>query len=237
FEAVARLTEEAEAAVLGDVAASPAYRGSVVAALLGTAAHEYEEAVGGGAIRELVEYQDAYGFAGEARRLYAAIEAAVRAASDEEADEIEEAFGVLAEALPGPTPPGTLVPVERVEEAAALVGHELEETVGARPLQEADLEAVASEIRHLLDEIVAAYRAGDAERAAELAAEAYLENYEVIEASVIEAAPDVNAELEPLLGAELRRRIGAGAPVEEIERMVARAKELLDRAVEAVEGS
>jgi hypothetical protein len=69
--------------------------------------------------------------------------------------------------------------------------------------------------------------------AAELSTEAYLENYELIEGEVIEKAPDINSELEPLLGARLRRRLQEGASVPEIRQMVARAKKLLAEAVEA----
>ena len=81
------------------------------------------------------------------------------------------------------------------------------------------------------------YEAGDADAAAELSAEAYLENYEVIEAGVIDAAPDVNEELEPLLGADLRKEILAGAPVEDVEAMVERAKTLLAKPLKALEGA
>ena len=94
---------------------------------------------------------------------------------------------------------------------------------------------VGAEIEKLLTEVVAAYRAGDPEKAGELAAEAYLENYEVIEAEVIELAPDVNQQLEPLLGAELRKRIREGAPPSDIAALVARAEKLLGRALEALE--
>ena len=76
---------------------------------------------------------------------------------------------------------------------------------------------------------------GDRAAAAELAAEAYLEHYEVIEGAVIAAAPDINTELEPLLGAELRRQINEGATLEEIQTMVDRAKDLLGQAIEALE--
>ena len=72
---------------------------------------------------------------------------------------------------------------------------------------------------------------------AELSAEAYLENYEVIEADVIELAPEINEELEPLLGAALREELQAGAPQEEIEAMIDRARELLGEALEALEGA
>lgn len=234
YQEAAAVTERALASVVGEEAASASFKGSVIAALLGTAAHEYEEAVGDDGLRLLAEYQDGYAFVEEARRLYAEIEGDVTDASAEEAEEVDEAFEVLESALPSAEPPAKLVEVLEVTSAAELIGHELEETVGAAPTEESDPEEVVAEIEELLDEIVATYKAGDAEAAAELAAEAYLENYEVIEAEVIEKAPDVNEELEPLLGADLRREITAGAPAEDIEQMVARAEELLAEALDAI---
>jgi hypothetical protein len=235
FEHVAHLGGLAEESVVGADARASAYRGSVVAALLATAAHEYEEAVAGGRIRLDVEYQDAYGFVGEAGRLYEEVAPDVEAASAEEAEEVEEAFDVLADALPGLEPPANLVDAAEVEAAAELIGHELEETVDAQPVEESDPDEVVAEIEELLTEIEEAYADGDAEAAAELSAEAYLENYEVIEADVIELAPEVNEELEPLLGAELRRQIQTGAPQDDIEAMIDRARELLSEAHEALE--
>ena len=237
FERAAAAARHAESEFLGDTAGTPDYRGSVVGALLATAAHEYEEAFEGGTeIGLLVEYQDAYGFVVEAERVYdAELAADVERFSEEEAEEIEEAFGALEEALPAVEPPAAPVEVEEVERAAELIGHELEETVGAQPLEEADPEEVAGEIEELLDEVVAAHEAGDPDRAAELAAEAYLENYETIEAEVIEYAPEINEKLEPLLGADLRRQIEAGASTEELTAMVEEAKSLLREALTVLE--
>jgi hypothetical protein len=235
FEDAAAATDEALTAVVGDQSEEASYRGSVIAALLTTSAHEYEEAVGDKGVRLLAEFQDGYAFVQEAQRLYEEIASDVEAASTEEAEEVEEAFETLEAALPAPDPPAELADPLDVETAAKLIGHELEETVGAAPVEESDPEAVVAEIEGLLDEVVSTYEAGDADAAAELAAEAYLENYEVIEAEVIEMAPEVNEELEPLLGADLRKRISEGAPVNEIEDMVAHAKELLAEALEALE--
>jgi molybdenum-dependent DNA-binding transcriptional regulator ModE len=122
-----------------------------------------------------------------------------------------------------------------VTSATQLIGHELEETVEATPVEESDPEAIVAEIERLLDEIVETYQEGDAEAAAELAADAYLENYEIIEAEVIELAPKVNEELEPLLGADLRKQIREEARVEDVEQVVVRAKELLADALRAIE--
>jgi hypothetical protein len=228
-------TEQALTDVVGDTAEQSDFKGSVIAALLATAAHEYEEAVGESGIRNLPEYQDGYAFTQEARDLYGEISSDVESASEEEAGEIEEAFESLTGAFPSVQPPEELAAVEDVEESAELIGHELEETVDAQLLEEADHEDVVAEIESLLADIEKAYAQGDNEQAAELSAEAYLENYEVIEADVIEQAPNVNEELEPLLGAELRKQIDEDAPKEEIETMIDRARRLLRQALEALE--
>ena len=78
YKTAADLTHQAESAIAGDAAATTAYKASVIADLLATAAHEYEEAVHDGTLSLLIEYQDAYGFVAEARDLYAAISAEVK---------------------------------------------------------------------------------------------------------------------------------------------------------------
>ena len=236
----ASATEEALDAVVGDEAAEPSYQGSVIAQLLATAAHEYEEAVAAeegteASVELLAEYQDGYAFVQEARNLYDAVAEDVESASAEEAEEIEEAFADLESALPAPEPPSELADALDVEAAAELIGHELEETVDAEPVTESDPAEVVEKINELLTEIEETYADGDADAAAELSAEAYLENYEVIEAEVIELAPEVNDELEPLLGADLRAEIQAGAPQEDIESMIDRARTLLEEALAAIE--
>lgn len=238
IEAAGAATDAAREAVAGDSDDDPGYQGSVIAALLTTSGNEYEEAlVGGKEVKNLPEYQDGYAFVAEAKRMYDGIRSEVEAASTEEAEEIDAAFETLAAAFPSVSPPETLTSLVDVKAATDLIGHELEETVGALPVVQSDPPAVVAEINALLDELVEAYEAGDAERAAELSAEAYLEHYEVIEAAVIEAAEAVNAELEPLLGAELRSQIQAGAPVVDINAMVERIRELLDEALAGLEAA
>lgn len=101
----------------------------------------------------------------------------------------------------------------------------------------ADPEATVREINALLDDLLVAYEDGDEAAAGELAAEAYLENYEHIEHPIEEADEELNEELEALLGAELRRSIQEGASQEEIEAMVAEARSMLDDALAALESS
>jgi hypothetical protein len=222
-------------AVAGAVPSNP-YVGSVISSLLATAAHEYSEALVEGAVAEMVEYQDAYAFATRAHDLYHSIEADVVAAAPHEAEEIDEALETLEAALPSVQPPATLASIEDVEAAAALIAHELEEVVGALPVAEADPAAEQAAIEELLDQVLALVESNERDAAAELVAEIYLEHYEVIEAGVIAAVPDINAELEPLLGAGLRQQIRDGESLADITASVDRAKTLLAQAVEALEG-
>jgi prolyl-tRNA synthetase len=92
-----------------------------------------------------------------------------------------------------------------------------------------------SNIDALLTEIVAKYKAGATDEAAELAAEAYLENYEHLEDDLKKKSPDVNEELEQLLGTELRAKIKDAVPASELETMAARARVLLARAKKALD--
>jgi hypothetical protein len=241
-DALAAAIDAADVAVqsafdaVAGTAPSTAYVGSVISSLLATAAHEYSEAVVDGAVVETVEYQDAYAFIQRAHDLYHSIESEVVAADAHEAEEIEEAFDALIAALPSAVPPATLASIEDVEAAAALIGHELEEVVGALPVTEADPAAEQAAIEALLDDLLELVASDQRDAAAELAAEIYLEHYEVIEAGIIAVAPEINAELEPLLGAGLRQLIRDGESLETITASVEHAKDLLAQAVEALEG-
>lgn len=235
--AATEVVEDAESAVVGDKLTTTAYRASVIAALLNTVGHEYQEAVQDGELKLEAEYQDAYAFATYAKQQYDDIAGDVREAGAEEADEIDEDFETLAEALPSVAPPDEFVANDTVVQTAAHVGAELAETVGAVLLEAVATEDAVANINALLDEILEEVEAGDRDAAAELAAEAYLENYELIEAEVIEHAPDVNAELEPLLGATLRAEINGGATVDELREMVEQIRRLLQDATDALAGA
>jgi hypothetical protein len=114
------------------------------------------------------------------------------------------------------------------------VGAELAETVDAVLLETVSATDAIANVNGLLDDILEQVGSGDREAAAESAAKAYLENYELIEADVIEYAPDVNSELEPILGSQLRSRIRDDAPLSEIESLVEKARGLLNDAEEAL---
>ncbi|HYY44013.1 MAG TPA: hypothetical protein VE975_02355 [Actinomycetota bacterium] len=232
--AVESEAQAAVEAIAGDAAADPGFKASIVSGLLDKAAHEYEESVAGVRIANPPEYQDAYGMVHVAHRVYESFEAEVRSQAPHEADEIEEAFAQLGSAVPAVQPPTRVPGAEEVETAAGLVGHELEEVYGALAADEVDAGETIAEIEEKLEEVRAAYDSGAADRAAELVADTYIEHYEKIEGKVIEQAPEVNEELEPLLGAELRRMILEGAPKKEVAEAIDKAQALLKEAEAAL---
>jgi hypothetical protein len=118
--------------------------------------------------------------------------------------------------------------------ATATTTQQTEETTTETEKAATDPREVVQRIDRLLDRAVRAYDPAAPDAAGELVAEAYVENYEDIEDGVKSADAELNASIEPLLGAELRKRIREGAPPAEIEAMADRAKRLLDQAVPAL---
>jgi hypothetical protein len=225
----------AEAQALTELRHSPLYLGSVVAALLATAAKEYGEAVLGGTVRALVEYQDAYGFVRVAGLIYAQVESEVRRIGPVEADQIAASFRRIESFLPTPDAPPKPVRHEEVRKEALFIAGKIQETVGAilQPARAAN--EIVGRIRQLLDEALAEYAKGASDRAADLLSEAYLQHYEVIELDVIQFAGPVNTELEPLLATGIGDRVQAGASMEEVRRAIERAKVLLAQALAALD--
>lgn len=223
-----------ESLVLGSLATKPVYTGSVVAAFLSTASKEYGVSVSRGAVRADIEYQDAYGFSRVAEQIYAGIRAEVTRVGAIEARAIDEAFDQLETFMPSPSPPARPVRFEDVRRTAVLIATRIQETVGALLAAPRTTRDIVDTIRRMLDEMMDAYTRGDHGTAAELASEAYLTHYEEIEIDVIDVAPSVNAELEPILGWGLEELISKRVPVAELARSAARAKTLLASALKAL---
>ncbi len=235
YERAASVTRLAESSIVGDMASSREYRASVIAALIAVSGHEYEEAVGAANnVKLLEEYQDAYAFAKEAERLYRELDSEVEQASPELADEIQRAYGILDKALPSTTPPDRIASAADVQAATGVIARNLAQALNALPVEEVEPDEVGAQIEQLLQQTLTAYAEGDVDRAEELAAEAYLQHYEEIEVRIIAEAPQVNEQLEPLLGEELRKKIQERAPESEIEALVTHAKQLLREGLRAL---
>lgn len=97
--------------------------------------------------------------------------------------------------------------------------------------------AEIDEVRSGLDEALAAYRKGDADAAEQLAGDAYLEHFELVEGPLEERDEELNEELEELIREELRAAIVDGAPASEVETLVETANSDLDEATAVLQGS
>jgi predicted lipoprotein len=100
----------------------------------------------------------------------------------------------------------------------------------AEPLSPAQTREYFTNIDTLLDETVSVHEQDDTEQAAELAGEAYLENFEHLEPDLEEANHELNEELEAKLGPPFRQAIQEGMSQEELESRVDEIRALLDQA-------
>lgn len=83
---------------------------------------------------------------------------------------------------------------------------------------------------------LAAYQEGDAEKAEELIADAYLEHFEVVEGPLEEVDEELNEELEFLISTEIRRAIKQGKKPAQVQALVGQANAQLDQAAKALKG-
>jgi hypothetical protein len=82
---------------------------------------------------------------------------------------------------------------------------------------------------------LAAYRAGEAEKADQLVGDAYLEHFELVEGPLEQRDEELNEELEELIRSEIRQEIKDGAEVSDVAALVAEANHELDEAEKALE--
>lgn len=89
--------------------------------------------------------------------------------------------------------------------------------------------------RHRLDDVLAAYSAGDSSEAYALAVESYLEGFELVEQGLNAVDSELRLEIEQAMTA-LRTRIRQGVPVASLEADIVHIKGMLDVASERLDG-
>lgn len=77
---------------------------------------------------------------------------------------------------------------------------------------------------------LAAYKQGNAEKADELIANAYLEHFELVEGPLGESNEELKEELEELIREEIRDEVKAGVDAAEVEALIAEANQELNKA-------
>jgi AAA+ ATPase superfamily predicted ATPase len=210
-----------------------AFNASVVGRLLDISGHEYEEAVANGTINEIVEYQDAQAFIYRAGSVFNSSASRINQSMASEVEEVHEFFSILNGAVINKEDPAT------VETTINGIIHELAEITGLSESQLVGEEAAAAEqdpiaiinnIKSLLNQLIAAYRSQDYAGAESIAIEAYLENYENVEAPIAERDQQLMEQTEVMLREELRQMITDRVPIEQIEQHVTMINANLDRA-------
>jgi len=100
---------------------------------------------------------------------------------------------------------------------------------------EAAIEEIAA-VRAGLDQALAEYTGGDAETAAEIVEETYLQHFELVEGPLEEADAELNEQLEDEIREELVDEIESSAAVAEVKGLIAEIESGLDEAEAALSG-
>jgi S-adenosylmethionine/arginine decarboxylase-like enzyme len=217
---------------------NPAFNASVVGRLLHLAGHEYEEAVANGTIIEVVEYQDAQAFIHRAESIFKSSASRINQSLAHEVQEVNEFFSNLNGAVNNRDEPGTVeITINGIiHELAEITGLSESQLIGEETdAEEQDPIAIINNIKSLLTQLIAAYGSQDYQGAERIATEAYLENYEFIEAPLAQQDQQLMEQTEVMLREELRQMITDRVPIEQIEQHIAMINANLDRATELLQ--
>jgi hypothetical protein len=203
----------------------------VVADLLTVAETEYGEAVENGTVTEIVEYQDGQAFISRAQSVFNETSAMIPQEESAEVEETNGFFSDLKNAVQSKADP------EVVSNSVRAIIHEISEVTG---INEQDLSTAAgtgddsvaliSEIRNLLNQTLNAYENQDYSQAETLAIQAYLDNYEFVEAPLAEQNQTLMETTELMLREELRQLIQNRASLQEIQDHIDEINMNLDQA-------
>ena len=203
----------------------------VVADLLTVAETEYGEAVENGTVTEIVEYQDGQAFISRAQSVFNETSTMIPQEESAEVEEMNGFFSDLKNAVQSKADP------EVVSNSVRAIIHEISEVTG---INEQDLStaagtgddsvAIISEIRNLLNQTLNAYENQDYSEAETLAIQAYLDNYEFVEAPLAEQNQTLMETTELMLREELRQLIQNRASLQEIQDHIDEISMNLDQA-------
>jgi predicted secreted protein with PEFG-CTERM motif len=179
----------------------------LMSVLLETSIAEYGEAVSDGVIGEMAEFQDGSAFVWRSQQIFETIRPDI---DSHIAEEIDEFYADLWTAYDTRKSP------KEVETIANGIIHEIDETLGTESSGNDLLEYVEN-IRELLKQTKQEYSNGDKDLALSLATKAYLDNFEFLEAPLIELdQKDMMQEVEIMMREDLRNMIKNGEPVPKV---------------------
>ncbi|MGH9964671.1 MAG: hypothetical protein ACRD5E_07580 [Nitrososphaeraceae archaeon] len=200
----------------------------VVGNLLSVADNEYKEAIENGQLKEIVEYQDGQAFISRASSIFNESSPLIPQEKSADVPVINEFFADLGNAVQEKSNP------ELVSNAIGSIIHEISEVTGINEENisgtGSDTSAYIPEIRNLLNQTLDAYENQKYDQADTLAIQAYLDNYEFIEAPLAEQNGTLMETTELMLREDLRQLIQTRAPIEEIQEHVDKINSNLNQA-------
>ena len=207
----------------------------VVGNLLSVADNEYKEAIENGQLKEIVEYQDGQAFISRARAIFNESTPLIPQEKSADVPVINGFFADLGNAVQEKSNP------EIESNAIASIIHEISEVTGINEGNisgtGSDTSAYISEIRNLLNQTLDAYENQNYDQADTLAIQAYLDNYEFIEAPLAEQNRTLMETTELMLREDLRQFIQTHAPIVEIQEHVDKINSNLNQAEELLAAS
>ncbi len=193
---------------------------STLVDMLRLADAEYSAAVADGEIIDQQEYDEAVLFLDRAVGAFEEAEVQMLEVAPSETQEVKSNLATLAELIE------TLADPAEVTEVVMHALHELDEVfvLGVEESKGLDGWGYIDHIHELLDEVVEQYSAGNLVEAREIAIEAYLDNYEFIEADIAEEDRPLMEKIEIDMRVELVRMIDQDRPASEVEAHVEQIK-------------
>ncbi|MFL6473971.1 MAG: hypothetical protein ACJ701_03030 [Nitrososphaera sp.] len=217
------------------------FNASVAAHLLHVSEHEYDEAVSNGTIKAIIEHQDAQAFIQRAESIFNSSASRINPTMTQQVQEVHDGFSKLNSSL------SNIAGAETVQTTIDGIIHELAEITGLSESQligeeegedntkEHDSVTIINNIKSLLAQLIAAYRSQDYQGAESIAIEAYLENYEYIEAPLAQHDQQLMEQTEVMLRENLRQMIMNRDPIEQIEQHIDMIDDNLDRAIQLLQ--
>ncbi|MDP6898886.1 MAG: PEFG-CTERM sorting domain-containing protein, partial [Candidatus Nitrosopelagicus sp.] len=199
--------------VIGDeLSNEPGFRMELARTLLETSIAEYAEAIDGGAIVEMAEFQDGSAFVWRAGVIFEEIRDDL---PTHEADEMAELFEEVNAAYDRRADPS------EIETLTGGIMHEVDEILGVEVSEEDKLQGYVDNIVDLLTRADAAYASGDSDLALSLVTKAYLDNFEFLESPLVNAGErELMEDVEHEMREELRTMIKNGAPASEVSSQI-----------------
>jgi hypothetical protein len=211
------LNQTSDAVIPSQLKDNLAFNMKVAIDLLNTAVGEYAEAISNNSIAELVEYQNAQAFI--SRGIERAESIFEQESSDIPANISESVQGVNAMFSNLENQALSISSPESVSSTTQGIVRELSKIAGIR-VEGGSPDLFISNIRGLLDQVTTAYGNQNYSQAESLATEAYLDNYEYIEAPLADLDKSLMESTEVMLREDLRQQIQDRVPLQEIQQQI-----------------